>query len=47
MKDYISITKENADRILNLDKWETGVIIWILMTADESGKVFFCEKERD
>ena len=37
MKDYISITKENADRILALDKWETGVIIWILMTADESG----------
>lgn len=37
MKDYISITKENADRILDLDPWETGVILEILLTADESG----------
>lgn len=37
MKDYISITKENADRILELDRWETTVILNILLTADESG----------
>lgn len=37
MQDYISITEENANRILSLDPWETGVILHILLTADESG----------
>lgn len=37
MKDYISITDENMNRILSLDPWETGVILRILLTADESG----------
>ena len=37
MKDYISITKENANRLLDLDPWETGVILEIFLTADESG----------
>ena len=37
LKEYISLTKENMDKIMNLNLYELGIMMWILMEADEYG----------
>lgn len=37
MKDYISITSENCERILRLDCYECAVFILLALSADEDG----------
>lgn len=37
MKDYISLTHENCERILRLDCYECAVFILLALSADEDG----------
>ena len=37
MKDYISLTHENCERILRLDCYECAVFILLALNADEDG----------
>lgn len=38
MKDYISITRDNAERILSLRNPECAVFIFLALSADEEGR---------
>lgn len=37
LKEYITFTDETLKKVYELDPYETGVLIWALMSADEYG----------